>query len=80
VQDAEPLAQHLPDDTQRFNEDGQIGVADQFPDARLKLQLTGLPDLETEVAQAPAQVVVDGDRLRLQQLAMGQQHAQFPTA
>ena len=39
-----------------------------------------MPDLETEVAQSAAQVVLDGDGLRLQQLAMGQQHPQFLTA
>jgi hypothetical protein len=32
------------------------------------------------VAQSTAQVVLDGDGLRLQQLAMGQQHSQFLTA
>ena len=31
-------------------------------------------------AQRTAQVVLDGDRLRLQQLAMGQQHPQLLTA
>ena len=36
--------------------------------------------IEAEVRQSPAQVVVDGDRLRLQQLAMGQQHSQFLAA
>jgi hypothetical protein len=37
-------------------------------------------DLETEVAQRSAQVIVDSNGLRLQQLAMGQQHPQFLTA
>src|SRR4051794_3323625 len=36
--------------------------------------------LETEVAQRGTQIVLDGDRLRLQQLAVGQQHPQFLTA
>ena len=36
--------------------------------------------LETEVTQSTAQVVVDGNGLRLQQLTMGQQHPQFLTA
>ena len=50
MQNAELLAQHSPDDKQRFNEDGQIGVAlDQFSDARLELQLPDDPDLEAEV-------------------------------
>ena len=38
------------------------------------------PNLEAEVTQSPAQVVVDGDGLRLQQLAMRQQHPQFLAA
>src|SRR5207302_2061494 len=33
--------------------------------------------LETEVTQGPAQVVLDGNGLRLQQLAVGQQCSQF---
>jgi len=36
--------------------------------------------MQPEVAQSAAQVVVDGDGLRLQQLAMGQQHPQFLAA
>jgi hypothetical protein len=36
--------------------------------------------LEAEVAQGAAQVVLNGNGLRLQQLAMGQQHAQLLTA
>ena len=38
------------------------------------------PNLEAEVTQSTAQVVLDGDGLRLQQLAMGQQHPQFLAA
>jgi hypothetical protein len=34
----------------------------------------------SKVAQRAAQIIVDGDHLRLQQLAMGQQHPQFLTA
>ena len=37
-------------------------------------------NLEAEVAQSTAQVIVDGDRLRLQQLAVGQQHPRFLAA
>jgi hypothetical protein len=37
-------------------------------------------DLEAEVAQSATQVVLDGDRLRRQQLAMRQQHPQFLAA
>jgi len=40
----------------------------------------GHTDLEAEVAQGTAQVVLDSDGLRLQQLAMGQQHPQLLTA
>jgi hypothetical protein len=81
VQNAELLAQHSPDNKQRFNEDGQIGVAlDQFSDARLELQIPDDPDLEAEVTQSSAQIIFDGDGLRLQQLAMGQQHAQLLAA
>ena len=38
------------------------------------------PDLEAEVTQGTAQVIIDGDGLRLQQLAMGQQHPQLLAA
>jgi hypothetical protein len=37
-------------------------------------------DLETEVAQCGTQVVLDGDGLRLKQLAMGQQHPKLLAA
>ena len=67
---------------QRFDQLGQIReVLDELPDARLELRrVPTTPDLEAEVAQSPAQVVIDGDGLRLQQFAMGQQHAQFLAA
>ena len=48
-------------------------------DAGLEPHRPNHPDLETEVAQSTAQVVIDGDGLRLQQLAMGQQHPKFLT-
>ena len=70
-----------PDNEQRFDQSGQVGqVLDQLFDARLELQLPDDPDLETEVTQSPAQIVLDGDGLRLQQLAVGQQHAQLLAA
>jgi len=81
VQNAELLAQHPSDNKQRFNEDGQVRqVLDQLLDPRLELQLANDPDLEAEVTQGSAQVVLDGDGLRLQQFAVGQQHAQLLAA
>ena len=81
MQDAELLAQHPPDNKQRFDQNGQVGKAlDQLLDARLELHLPHHSYLETKVAQSPAQVIFDGDGFRLQQLAMGQQHSQFLTA
>ena len=49
-------------------------------DAVLEPNLAGYSDLQSEVTQSAAQIVLDGDRLRLQQLSMGQQHSQFLTA
>ena len=50
---------------------GQVGeVLDKLLDAGLELHLPHHSDLEAEVTQSTAQVVLDGDRLRLQQLAM----------
>ena len=70
-----------PDNEQRFNHSGQIGqVLDQLLDTRLEPYLPHHPDLETKVAQSTTQIIVDGDGLRLQQLAMGQQHPQFLAA
>ena len=51
-------------------------VLDKLPDASLEPRRPNHADLEAEVAQSTAQVVIDGDRLRLQQLAMGQQKCQ----
>ncbi|MFY9687615.1 MAG: hypothetical protein WAJ88_17585 [Pseudolabrys sp.] len=74
------FTQHPPDNEQRFDQDGQIGVVpDQLLDARLEPGRPDHSDLEAEVTQSPAQVVLDGNGLRLQQLAMGQQHAQLLT-
>ena len=69
--DDELLAKYPPDDKQRFNRLSQVGqVLDQLLNAPLELHLPDHPDLEAEVAQSPAQVVLDGDSLRLQQLAV----------
>ena len=57
---------------QRFNEDGQVRqVLDQLLDPRLELYFPP-SNPETKVAQSSAQVVLDSDGFRLQQLAMGQ--------
>src|SRR6516162_4639522 len=48
--------------------------------ARLKLDRPHHAHLETEVAQGGAQVVLDGNRLRLKQLAVGQQHPKLLAA
>ena len=80
MQDDELLAKYPPDDKQRFDQYRQVGkVLDEFLDAGLELHRPHHAHLETEVAQSTAQVVLDGDGLRLEQLAMGQQHAQFLT-
>src|SRR5262249_5198319 len=59
----------------------QVGeVLNKLPDAGLKLHLPNHANLETEVAQSAAQVILDCDRLPLYQLAICQQHPQFLTA
>ncbi len=65
------FAQHSPDNKHRFDQHRQVReVLDKFLDAGLELHRPDHPNLEAEVAQGPAQVIVDGDGLRLQQLAM----------
>jgi hypothetical protein len=79
--DAELFAKRPSDNEQRFNQRRQVGkVLDKLLDPRFELHLPDYSDVETEVAQRAAQVVLDSDRLRLQQLAVGQQHPQFLTA
>jgi len=81
MQDAELFAQRLADNEQRFDQDGQIrDVCHKLPDPRLKPGRPHHANLEPEVAQRGAQVVVDGDGLRLQQLAVRQQHPQLLTS
>ena len=81
MQDAELLANYLPDNEQRLHQHGQIrDVLDELFDARLKLDRPDHADLETEVAQGGTQVVLDGNGLRLKQLAMGQQHPKLLAA
>src|SRR3981189_3591680 len=81
VQDNDLFAQRPPDDEQRFHQSRQVGkVLDKLLDAGLEPHLSDHSDLEAEVTQSTAQIVLDCDRLRLQKLAMGQQHSQFLTA
>ena len=66
MQDAELLANDLPDNEQRFHQHGQIGEArDKLPDTRLELDPPNHAHLKAEVAQGGTQVVLDGDGLRL---------------
>ena len=52
MQDAELLANNLPDNEQWFHQHGQIGKAlDKLPNTRLELDRPDHADLETEVAQ-----------------------------
>jgi len=63
----------------RGNQHCQIGqVLDQLPDPSLELHRPYHPNLEAEVTQSAAQVIVDGNGLRLWQLAMSQQQKQRP--
>ena len=55
-------------------------VFDQLLIRASNLTARAYPPCQAEVAQGAAQVVLDGDGLRLQQLAMGQQHAQLLAA
>ena len=72
MQDDKLLAKRPPDNKQRLDQHSQIGlVLDQLLDPSLELHRPDRAHLEAEVAQSAAQVVLDGDRLRLQQLAMG---------
>ena len=53
---------HTPDNEQRFDQNGQVReVLDKLLDARLEHHRPDHPDLEAEVAQGGAQVVLDGD-------------------
>jgi hypothetical protein len=81
MQDSDLFTKHPPDNEQRLDQHGHIGkVLDELLDARLKLDRPYHAHLETEVTQGGAQVVLDGDGLRLQQLAMGQEYPQLLTA
>src|ERR1035441_4795629 len=59
VLDDKLLAKYAPDDKQRFTHPSQVGqVLDQLLDARLELRLSDHSDLEAEVTQSTAQVVL----------------------
>ena len=81
VEDGELFAQNPPHYKEWFNQTRQIRkILDQLPDAGLEPRCSDHAHLEAEVAQGATQIVLDGDRLRLQQLAMRQQHPQLLTA
>jgi hypothetical protein len=71
AQDADLLAKDPPDNEERFHQNDQVGkVLDQLLDARFELHRGYHAHLETEVAQGGAQIILNGDGLRLQQLAV----------
>ena len=75
------LAEHPADTEHRFDQCHQVGdVLDQLFNTRLKLDRAHDADLETKVTQTGTQIIPNGDGLRLQQLTMGQQRAQFLAA
>src|ERR1700692_1037525 len=81
VQDDDLFTEHPPDDEQRLHQYRQVeDILDKLLDAGLEPHLANHSDLEAEVAQSTSQIVLDGDGLRLQKLAMGQQHSQFLAA
>src|SRR5215470_3358902 len=81
MQDNDLLPKDPPDNEQRFDQYCQVGKAfDQLFDAFLEPHLSDHADLEAEVAQCGAQIVLDCDRFRLQKLPVGQQCSQLLTA
>src|SRR5213592_3714166 len=66
MQDDDLFANDPPDNEHRLDQHRQVGeVLNKLPDAGLKLHLPNHANLETEVAQSAAQVILDCDRLRL---------------
>jgi hypothetical protein len=66
MQDDDLFAKRPPDNEHRLDQHRQVGeVLNKLPDAGLKLHLPNHANLETEVAQSTAQVILDCDRLRL---------------
>src|SRR5438046_3066649 len=75
VQDDDLFAKRPPDYEQRFDQHGQVGdPLDKLLNARFELYRSHHTNLEAKVAQRGTQIVLDSDRLRLQQLAVSQQH------
>jgi hypothetical protein len=67
------LAQHPSDNKQRFNQCHQVGeVRNKLFNPCLKPDRPHDADFETEVAQSGAEVILNGNGLRLQQLAVSQ--------
>src|SRR5258708_14522251 len=76
VKHAELLAQDPAGDQQRFDDCGQVRmVRDQLTYSSLELDRAHHANLEAEIAQRATQIVLDVERLGLQKLATGQQHA-----
>jgi hypothetical protein len=73
---AELLAQDLAGDQQRFDDRGQVRMIRDHSRIRASnLTVPTMPNLEAEIAQRVTQIVLDVERLGLQELATGQQHA-----
>src|SRR4051794_14498140 len=65
MQDDDLFAKRPPDNEHRFDQHRQVGeVLNKLPDAGLKLHLPNYANLETEVAQSAAQVILDWRRKR----------------
>ena len=78
--DGHLVAKHLPDNEQRFDQNGQVREFSTSSLMRVSnLAIPTIPTLRPKL-RSTAQVVVDGDSLRLQQLAMGSKYPQFLTA
>ena len=76
VERREHFAQLLPGGQQRLHDGDEFGHAfDKLPNPFVELANPNDADLETEVAQQAADVVLNGDRLVLENLAGGQQSA-----
>jgi hypothetical protein len=66
MQDDDLFAKRPPDNEHRLDQHRQVGeVLNKLADAGLKLHLPNHANLEAEVAQSAAQVILDCDRLRL---------------
>src|SRR5205814_10596757 len=76
VKHAELLAQNPAGDQQRFDDRGQVRmIRDELTNSSLELDRADHANLEAEIAQRATQIVLDVERLCLQKLATGSQHA-----